>query len=294
MPPVAIVVNQESGSAESRGKKLDDAVRQARLEARILQVRGAELVPTAEAAAADGCVLVAAGGDGTVSTVASVAVRAHATFGVIPLGTLNHFAKDAGIPLDPAQAAAVISAGHTRDLDVGEMNGATFVNNVSLGLYPRLVWERQREQHRGRGKWTAFAIALVRTWRRYPTVTVSLELDGAPMVSRTPFVFIGNGEYEAEGVRLGRRPAIADGKLSIYFAPGVDRFELLGLPIRAVAGRLSADVRFEEFHAREVKVEGVRPTFAVAVDGELKPDVRSPLHCKLLPAALRTLVPRSE
>jgi diacylglycerol kinase family enzyme len=215
----------------------------------------------------------------------------HSTFGVIPLGTLNHFARDAGIPVNPAKAAAVVAAGHTRELDVGAMNGLTFVNNLSLGLYPRLVWEREREQHRGRRKWTAFAVALVRTWQRYPTMSVSLEVDGVRLRRRTPFVFIGNGEYQAEGLGLGRRSAIADGQLSIYLAPGVGQFELLELPIRALAGRLAADVKFEIFHACEVDIESVHPIFGVALDGELKTDVHSPLHCKVLPCALRTLVP---
>ena len=292
MAPVAIIVNELSGSAESSGKALDDAVRGAGLDARFLRARGAEIVGAAERAAADGYTLVAAGGDGTVSTVASVAVRTHSTFGVIPLGTLNHVARDAGIPVNPAKAAAVVAAGHTRELDVGTMNDQTFVNNLSLGLYPRLVWERQREQNRGRRKWTAFAIALARTWQRYPTVSVSLEVDGVTLRRRTPFVFIGNGEYKAEGLGLGRRSAIADGKLSIYLAPGVGRFELLELPIRAIAGRLAADVKFEVFHACEVAIENLDPIFGVALDGELKTGVRSPLHCKVLPHALRTIVPK--
>ena len=291
MAPVAIIVNEMSGSAESSGKALDDAVQRAGLDARFLRVRGAEIVAATERAAADGCTLVAAGGDGTVSSVASVAVRTNSTFGVIPLGTLNHFARDAGIPVNPIKAAAVVAAGHTRELDVGTMNGLTFVNNLSLGLYPRLVWEREREQQRGRRKWTAFAIALVRTWQRYPTMSVNLEIDGVPLRRRTPFVFIGNGEYQAEGLGLGRRCAIADGRLSIYLAPGVGQFELLELPIRALAGRLAADVKFETFQAREVDIESLHPTFGVALDGELKTDVRSPLHCKVLPRALRTLVP---
>ena len=291
MAPVAIIVNELSGSADSRGQALDDAVRQAGLDARFLRVRGAEIHAAAERAAADGCTLVAAGGDGTVSSVASVAVRTHTTFGVIPLGTLNHFARDAGIPVNPTKAAAVVAAGHTRALDVGAMTGQTFVNNLSLGLYPRLGWEREREQHRGRRKWTAFAVALVRTWQRYPTLSVSLDVDGVPLQRRTPFVFIGNGEYQAEGLGLGKRSAIADGKLSIYLAPGVGQFELLALPIRAIAGRLAADVKFEIFHAYEVDIESLHPTFAVALDGELKTNVRSPLHCTVLAHALRTLVP---
>ena len=288
---VAIIVNDLSGSAESRGAVLEDAVRQTGLDASIVRVRGAEIVAAAERAAASGCTLVAAGGDGTVSSVAAVAVKTHATFGVIPLGTLNHFARDAGIPLDPREAAAVVAAGHTHDLDVGAMNELTFVNNLSLGLYPRLVWERQREQRRGRGKWGAFAIALVRTWRRYPTVTVSLEVDGVPLVRHTPFVFIGNGEYRIEGIGLGSRVAIADGSLSIYLAPGVGPYELPLLPLRAVAGRLATTVKFEHVRAREVEVRGAHRTFDVALDGELKTAIAPPLSCRLLPRALRTIVP---
>ncbi len=294
MAPVAIIVNELSGSAESRGPVLEEAVRQAGLDATILRMRGTEIVGAAERAAADGRTLVAAGGDGTVSTVASVAVRRRATFGVIPLGTLNHFARDAGIPVDPAKAAAIIAAGHTRELDVGAMNDETFVNNLSLGLYPRLVWERQREQNRGRRKSTAFAIALVRTWRRYPTVAVRLEVDGVSLRRHTPFVFIGNGEYQAEGIGLGSRASLTDGRLSIYLAPGVERFELLQLPIRAVAGRLSAAVKFETFHALEVEIRGHHATFDVGLDGELKIGVRSPLRCTILPRALRTIVPEGD
>jgi diacylglycerol kinase family enzyme len=291
MTRVAILLNERSGSVDSRGRTLDEAVRAVGLDATILRLSGAAMTGAAERAVADGCTLVAAGGDGTVSTIASVAVRTHATFGVIPLGTLNHFARDVGIPLDPAEAAAVIAAGHTRDLDVGAMNDDTFVNNLSIGLYPRLVWERQREQYRGRGKWTAFAIGLVRTWRRYPTVTVSLDVDGVSLRRHTPFVFIGNGEYQAEGIGLGSRASLADGSLAIYLAPGVGRFELLQLPLRAIAGRLSTTVKFETFHAFDVEIRTHSSTFAVALDGELKTGVRSPLGCRLLPRALRTIVP---
>ena len=291
MAPVAIIVNELSGSAASSGTALDDAVREVGLEATVMRLRGAAIVGAAERAAADGCVLVAAGGDGTVSTVASVAVRTRSTFGVVPLGTLNHFARDAGIPLDPVKAVATIAAGHTRELDVGVMNGSTFVNNFSLGLYPRLVWERQREQYRGRGKWTAFGIALVKTWHRYPTVAVSLEVDDVPLVRRTPFVFVGNGDYRAEGMSLGTRSSLDSGLLSVFLAPGVGRFELLELPIRAIARRLAAEVKFESFRAHNVAIDGFQSTFAVALDGELNANHRLPLRCKLLPRALRTIVP---
>jgi diacylglycerol kinase family enzyme len=292
MGRVTIIVNEWSGSAAARGTALDQAVASGGLDAVIVRVPAPEVTAAAERAATDGQVLVAAGGDGTVSTVASVAVKTGSTFGVIPLGTLNHFAKDAGIPLDVDKAMGVIAAGHTRALDVAELNGRIFVNNASLGIYPRLVWERQQEQCRGRGKWTAFAIALVRTWRRYPTVDVRMVVNGLQLARRTPFVFIGNGEYRAEGLGLGTRASLNSGFLSIYLAPGVDRFEFLRLPLRALAGRLSADVHFEAFTARELTIEPARRTVDVALDGELR-SAPPPLRAGVHPQVLNTLVPRS-
>jgi diacylglycerol kinase family enzyme len=291
--PVTIIVNEASGSAVARLSELEAAVSRARLDARLVRARGAEILDQANEAAAAGGVLVAAGGDGTVSSVASVAVRRDVTLGVIPLGTLNHFARDCGIPLDIDNAVAAIRSGCTRSIPVGEVNGRPFVNNASLGLYPRLVWERQMEQRRGHGKWASFAIALVRTWKRYPTVTVRVAADGAAFVRRTPFVFIGNGEYEAEGLALGTRRSLDSGTLSIYLAPGVGRFEMLALPFRALAGRLGDDVKFEALTASDVTIETTHHRIVLAIDGELT-TTGSTMHFAVHPRTLRVLVSQDE
>jgi diacylglycerol kinase family enzyme len=253
-------------------------------------VRGPDIAAEAEKAAANG-VIVAAGGDGTVSAVAGVAVRSGATLGVLPLGTLNHFARDAGIPLDVAEAASVIRNGVTRTVDAGELNGRIFVNNVSFGIYPRLVWERRAEQRRGYGKWTAFSIALAKTWWSYRTLTLQMSLDGTPLVRRSPFLFIGNGEYQAEGMDLGARQSLESGRLSAYVAPECGRVELLAMPVRALAGRLSP-VRFEAFTAREITIAPSRSRIAAALDGEIVV-ARPPLRCRIRPRALRVLIPGS-
>src|SRR5258708_25285737 len=171
----------------------------------MVAVTGSESQGAADKAAAAGAALVAGGGDGTVSTVAAVAVRSGATCGVIPLGTLNHFAKDAGVPFDVDAAVAAIAAGRVTALDTGELNGRTFVNNASVGFYARLVRERQLEQRRGHAKWTALAIGLARAWRRYHQITVRLPLAGKALVRRTPFRFVGNREDGAEGPGLRPR-----------------------------------------------------------------------------------------
>jgi diacylglycerol kinase family enzyme len=288
---IAVIFNRSSGSAEAKGAKLDEALARAALPATVVRVGGSEVAAAAERAASAGHVLVAAGGDGTVSTVASVAVNAGSVFGVIPLGTLNHFARDAGIPTDLDEAIATVAAGHSRQLDVGDVNGVTFINNTSLGLYPRLVWEREQERCRGRGKWTAFAIALARTWRRYPTVHVRMIVDGLPLIRRTPFVFVGNGVYRAEGLGVGTRDSLG-GTLSIYSAPDVERFEFPMLPIRALAGRLGADVNFEAFKACEITIDTRRQAVDLAVDGELR-SVRAPLRYTVRSRALTALVPEA-
>ncbi len=255
-------------------------------------MRGPDIAPEAEKGAAEG-VIVAAGGDGTVSAVAAVAMKTGATLGVLPLGTLNHFARDAGIPVDLVEAASAIRDGVTRNVDVGELNGRAFVNNASLGIYPRLVWERRAGQRRGHGKWTAFSIALAKTWWQYRALTVRMVIDGSPLVRRSPFLFVGNGEYQVEGIDLGARPSLESGRLSAYVAPECGRLELLAMPFRALAGRLSPDVKFEAFSACEMTIEPSRSRVGLALDGEFFV-TRPPLHCRIRPRALRVIVPGSQ
>lgn len=289
-----IVLNESSrGALAVRGGTVEEACARAGLHARLLRVGHFEVIGAAERAAADGDVLVAAGGDGTVSTVAAVAVRTGVTFGVVPLGTRNHFARDVGIPLDLEPAVRVIAAGVTRPLDVGDVNGRTFVNNASLGMYPRLVWERQLEEARGRRRWPALAIALARSWRAYRVLKVRMAVDGVPLVRRTPFVFVGNGEYQVEGLEVGKRPSLDAGRLSVYVAPDCGRFEALALPFRALVKRLPSDGRFESFSAADVIVDVGRGGVSVALDGELMLG-SPPFQFTVRTRSLRTLVPEDQ
>jgi diacylglycerol kinase family enzyme len=286
-----VIINQKAGSAGDTSRRaVEDSCARLGLDARIVAVRGQDIRKAAEEAAETGDALIAAGGDGTVSTVASVAVRAGATFGVIPLGTLNHFAKDAGIPLDVEAAVAAIAGGHVVALDTGELNGRTFVNNASVGFYARIVRERQLERRRGHGKWIAFAIGLARAWRHYRQITVRMTVDGTQMVRRTPFVFIGNGEYVDEGPGLWSRTGLRAGRLWISLAPECTRTEMLWLVISALAGGLIPDVKLESFRAVEVTVEPRSRHAGVATDGELL-QIGPPFTCAVHPGALRTLLP---
>ncbi|HET8666724.1 MAG TPA: diacylglycerol kinase family protein, partial [Terriglobales bacterium] len=149
--------------------------------------------------------IVAAGGDGTISTVASVIAGSGVPLGVIPCGTLNHFAKDAGIPVDEELAIRTILTGTACDVDAAEVNGRIFLNNCSIGLYAHIVEQRTAGQNRGLAKWWAFVRAILDVLWRYPTIHVELRAVGEELRCTTPLVFIGNNLYEFEGLQAGTR-----------------------------------------------------------------------------------------
>jgi diacylglycerol kinase family enzyme len=152
-----------------------------------------------------------------------------------------------------------------------------------------MVWERDVEQRRGRSKWTAFTIAMLRTWRSYRTITAHLMVGGQAAVVRTPFIFIGNNQYIAEGFQLGGRSRLDQGQLSIYVAPECGQFEILSLPLRALARRLGADAPFAGFQAETVTVDVGTRRVSVALDGEVAM-MNSPLIYRLRPRALKVIV----
>jgi diacylglycerol kinase family enzyme len=290
---ISVLINEHSGLTPraDAGEEIQSLFAAAGLPVRIERVRhGGDLAARARQAAGRGDVLVAAGGDGTVGTVAGVAVDANATFGVIPLGTLNHFAKDAGIPLQRAEAVQNIVEGHVRDVDVGDLNGRIFVNNSSVGIYPRMVWERNAEQRNGRSKWVAFVIAMARAWNRYRLLAARLSIDQQHHAVRTPFIFVGNNEYAVEGFQLGARTVLDGGRLSIFIAPEIGRFEILLLPLRGLAKRLTSDPKFECHIAEQATIELSRHRANVALDGEVTV-MQLPLQYRVRRRALHLIVP---
>ena len=230
--------------------------------------------------------VVAGGGDGTVSTVAAALAGGEIALGVLPLGTLNHFAKDMQLPLELEPAVELIARGATRRVDVGEVNGRIFINNSSLGLYPDIVRDRERQQRRlGRGKWPALVWATLGALRRFPFLSVRLKVDGAEGLRRTPFVFIGNNAYTMQGFAIGERDRLDSGCLSLYVAQRAGRLRLLQLALRALLGRLEQARDFDALVAGAIDIESRRQRLRVATDGEVTV-LTPPLQYRIRPASL--------
>jgi diacylglycerol kinase family enzyme len=262
------------------------------IAAKVVLVRdGAQILSEAEGAVRAGArCIVACGGDGTVSAVASKLVGSDCILGVLPMGTLNHFAKDAGIPLEFEGAIDVIAKGREARVDAAEVNGRIFINNSSLGLYPDIVLDRERQRRRiGRGKWMALAIASLNALRRYPVLSVVMDVDGKKLFRRSSFVFIGNNEYKMAGFEVGERPRLDTGQLALYVTQRTGRFGLLRLALRALLGRLDQARDFDSLPAASLRIETRRRFLHVATDGEVTV-MRTPLEYRIRPGALRVMV----
>ncbi|HEY2189245.1 MAG TPA: diacylglycerol kinase family protein [Caldimonas sp.] len=231
-------------------------------------------------------VIAAGGGDGTVSSVAAALAGGPIALGVLPLGTLNHFAKDMKLPLEVESAVERIARGEVRRVDVGEVNGRVFINNSSLGLYPDIVHDRERQRRRlGRGKWPALVWATIGALRRFPFLHVRLSVDGREGARRTPFVFIGNNVYRMEGFAIGERERLDSGCLSLYVAQRPGRLRLVQLALRALFGKLRQARDFDAISAAEIDVESRRRRLRVATDGEITV-MTPPLRYRLRRASL--------
>jgi diacylglycerol kinase family enzyme len=252
---------------------------------------GSEVVELAKRAVKDDYqTIVAGGGDGTINAVAGVLAGTTKTLGVLPLGTLNHFAKDLRLPLDLEGAMRTILTGHPIQIDVGEVNGRIFLNNSSLGLYPQIVKERKKQQRLGWGKWPAFIWAAVAVMQRYPLLDVRLSVDGKEFACRTPFVFIGNNKYEMEGFNIGSRRHLDKGELSLYVTLGTDRMSLVRLAFRALLGGLRKERDFTVLRTREVWIASRHRRLRVALDGEIT-RTAPPLHYRIRPQVLWVITP---
>jgi diacylglycerol kinase family enzyme len=293
--PLPVIVNGAAGTGHTEAdcEKLKQVFHDVGLQTRILPARsGEELRAIAEREVARKPVaIVAGGGDGTINTVASTIAGSSTALGVLPLGTLNHFAKDLQIPLDIPEAARTIAAGHVRNVDVGEVNGRFFINNSSLGLYPQIVRHREEQKRRlGRGKWPALFWATWTTLRRSPFLTVRLSLDGREQQFRSTFVFVGNNEYVMEGFNIGARERLDAGRLSVYVTQRRGRLGLLMLALRALFGRLRQAKDFGAATAHTIAVETRHRHLMVATDGEVTL-LNTPLLYRIRPHALRVITP---
>jgi diacylglycerol kinase family enzyme len=293
-----VILNEKGGTvlpegAEARKTGLVDIFRRHGVEATVEIAPGEAIADRIRRAVDEGGydAIVAGGGDGTISAAANVLSGTDVPLGILPLGTLNHFAKDLRLPLELEPAVAAIARGMPRRVDVAEVNGRVFINNSSVGIYPYAVTERER--HRGRsglGKWTAMALAAFRAFRRFPRRRlIVFDETGAVARGRTPCVFVGNNTYGISLFNPGAREALDRGELCLYVMKHRSRWGALALALRAALGRIEEARDFERRCGLGQATIGSRASrLPVSLDGEVAV-MRPPLRYRVRPGALRVL-----
>jgi diacylglycerol kinase family enzyme len=298
---IPVFVNSGGGTAKAKGDSLRGELTEAFADAGatidLELLEGRDLKQAVTARAGDPLVVVG-GGDGTLGCAAQAIIdhggHDAATLGILPLGTLNHLAKELGIPADLKAAAKLIVEGHSRRIDLGRVNGHVFVNNASVGFYPLLVREREAQQKHGLPKWLAAVPAARAALRKLPMHRLRLALPDGSREIRTPMLFVGNNRYALELGKVGARDALDEGVLSIFAVAPRSRAGLIGFAIRVLLGRVDLESDFAEVaEAAGLSVDDHSSDREVGIDGEVV-ELDMPLEFHIEPRALSVIVPAAD
>ena len=284
-----VVINASGGTAKGLGENLEAQVRDAfaacGLAIDLHLVPGEAVVETLRGLSAT--LIAVGGGDGTLGGAAGVLHEQGKTLAILPLGTRNHLARQLGIPADLPGAAKTIAAGATTRIDLGSAGGRIFVNNLSIGIYTRLVRARDAI---GGPKWLATFPATWHALKKFRSQHLALTYGGESRSIKSPLLFVGNNQYSIDRGSLGQRSSLSEGLLSLIAVGALSPFALVRFGLRAAVGLLNRDSDFAELaNTAEVTINS-RHSQDVAFDGELE-KMKFPLVCKVLPAALEVIVP---
>lgn len=295
MKTLHVIVNRNGGAAAKMGDMvagtLEKAFAQAGATVRVAALDGKQIPEAIKAVARSGRVIVA-GGDGTAAGAAQILAGSDTELGLLPLGTLNHLARDIGIPVDLGEAAEVAANGQPVAIDVGEVNGQVFVNNASIGLYPLMVRKREGlRRAKGWPKWLSTLPAAFAALERLPHHRLRLDWGKGERAIVTPLLFVGNNVYSLDRGEVGKRNTLTDGKLSLYAVARRRRAALIWFAMRALVGRAERSLDFETLGECEtLTVSSSSGSIEIALDGELR-RMDSPLEFRIRPGALTVIAP---
>ena len=235
--------------------------------------------------------ILVAGGDGTIATAASLVARTDTELAILPGGTLNHFAKDHNIPTDLGKAALVASTGEVVGADIGYVNDCVFLNTSSIGAYVTFVRDRERLE-KYVGYRIASFLALIQTWSRLRTFSVTMEVEGVKKTYRSSLVFIGVGERELKMPTLGNRVKNGKRGLHVMIVRGSKRARLFSVALAGIAkGTKEAEKlpELDDFLVESCRIDLTRSHALIGLDGELK-RMSTPLDFRIERDALRLVV----
>lgn len=288
----AIIFNKQSGSADhATQQRVVELFKNAKITPQIHFCGGEESLEALvqQSVAAGAKIIVAAGGDGTISAIVNEILKyKNICLGVLPMGTFNNFAKTLGIPLEIDQAVKTLIQANTIQIDVGEVNGHVFINNSGIGVYPSIVRHREWLQRKGASKRLALFFAVLRALFYCPFLHLDFILDGHKLSRKTPLVFIGNNEYSLTGAEMGTREHLNKRKLSLFITHNLNHLRFLGLCIALFLSRKDGLTTLDSINIDQFTILSRKRRIRVSLDGEVI-KLETPLQYRILPKALRVI-----
>ena len=234
---------------------------------------------------------VVAGGDGSVHHVAQALVHTEGVLGVVPVGSVNHLARDLQVPIGDWRTAFDIAVrGAIRQIDVGRVNGVYFINSVMLGIYPTLSVYREhfRSMH---SRWAAYFKAIRLALHHFPHVTLVVELDGRVETFRTQMFVVAVNSYDLEQIGLvAPKTTFNDGRVSIYSLSFMSRMQFVRAAAKYLRGRIGDVPGFRRVRTTQLRVDTGKRRLRVSLDGELI-EMQTPLQIAAVPSSLLVRAP---
>ena len=294
---VAVVMNSKAGglvgnSPDQTARRIEQLFAAAGTEAQVVVAEGPNLEKAIRRFRDSNVdAVVVAGGDGSVTTAAKALAGSGKPLGVLPMGTFNLFARDLQVPLELEQAVPALTGGHIQQVDTAEVNGKLFLCNSVMGLMPSLV--DARESIRGKSlpkRLWDMAAAVGRLVRRYPRLTVTVDLGKGPQTITVRSLAVTCNPYEEKLGALPMRPHMDTGRLALYQVGHRGRLGMLWLIVSLVLGHWKESTAVSEWMAPELTIAGRGASIQVVNDGELL-SLELPLHYRTHPKAQAVLMP---
>jgi diacylglycerol kinase family enzyme len=256
-------------------------------------VTGKQIKRKLEAVAAKGDVdvLLAGGGDGTISTAAGIAWKAGMPLGVVPAGTMNLVARTLKVPLDLEEALESLAAGEIMDADIASANGRAFVHQFSIGMQARMVRLRNSYSFKSRfQKIIATSRAAMGVILDPPVFKVSIDIDGKSETRKVSAIAVSNNHYGNDSLLYA--DTLTGGQLGIYIAKPLSTAGMTRLAADILRRRFRDNENIDEIGAMKVHLyfPKLYSKARAVIDGELvelERDVTILLH----PGELKILAP---
>ncbi|OWU83766.1 hypothetical protein ATO6_17285 [Oceanicola sp. 22II-s10i] len=295
---ICVIVNPGSGRRAGE-LSLDEMEERLTALPRRVTIRhagsGSDITRLAQQALDEGYgTIVAAGGDGTICAVASVIIGKPVTFGVIPMGTFNFFARGLGIPEEVEGAVRNLATGTPTPVTVGEVNGALFLNNASLGAYPAILDQREGIYKRwGRSRMAAYYSVLTALINFRHPLRMRIIVDGRELRRKSPLAFVAMSAFQLDIYQLDGADAVRNGEFALYVAPDAGRLGLLKQAVLLAWRRMRPGRDVELVTGKEIIIDTNRKKRLVARDGE-KETMSDPFRFTVRSDELHVLAPTKD